>query len=88
MASKCFHSCFVIDVKVSETVAELTDSTKRTWNVDLSNSELTRQFKIWLKFVFCKGIAQTLTVFEYKDLGSEMDFDMWIQKFCNLPDAT
>lgn len=84
---RCFHSCFVVDVKCSGSTAKLIDSTKTTWNVDLSDGDLAQQFKKWLESVFLKGVAQTLTVFEYEDRSAEMDFEFWVKKFCSSTQA-
>lgn len=86
---RLFHSCYAIDVKVGKQKATISDSARGKWNVDLADEDLKKQFKTWLATVFLKGAAQTLTVFEYKDLSNEdeQDFDFWIKKFCNLPEA-
>ena len=83
---RCFHSCFVTDVKTEGTVVQLKDSSRGSWNLDLSDKDLAIQFKTWMEMIFLKGIPQTLTVFEYENRSEdESDFDFWIKKFCNLP---
>lgn len=78
---RCFHSCYITDVKVVGSMAELKDSAREFWNVDLSSKDIAIQFKEWMEKVFLKGISQTLTVFEYADVGNEVDFDRRIKKF-------
>ena len=81
-----FHSCFIIDVKCHGTSAILTDSTRGSWSVDLTDVNIANQFKEWMEKIFLKGVPQSLTVFEYEDRAeTSMDFDFWIKKFCNLP---
>jgi hypothetical protein len=83
---RCFHSCFVTDVKTEGTVVQLKDSARGFWNLDLSDKDLAIQFKTWMEKVFLKGVPQTLTVFEYVNRSKdEVDFDFWIKKFCNIP---
>ena len=84
--TRCFHSCFVTDVKTEGMVVQFKDSARGSWNLDLSDKDLAIQFKTWMEKVFLKGIPQTLTVFEYENCSEdENDFDFWIKKFCNLP---
>lgn len=84
--NRCFHSSYVTDVKTEGTIAQIVDSGKRSWNLDLSNHDLANEFKIWMSKIFLKGLPQTLTVFEYEDRSVDStDFDFWIKKFCNLP---
>ena len=71
------------------TVADAKDykySGRGVWSLDLSEDpSLAAQFKTWMEKIFLKGVPQTLTVFEYEDVGTETDFDCRIKKFCNLP---
>lgn len=82
-----YHSCYICDVKVDDTskVAILTDSSQKQYHVDLNDNTLLSDFNCWFKTVFCKGIAQTLTVFQYvlKDI-SECETEVYISKFLNL----
>lgn len=85
--ARCFHSCYVTDVKTEGTNVQISDSGRGIWNLDLADKELVPQFKTWMEKVFLKGVPQTLTVFEYEDRSiEEAVFDYWIKKFCNLPD--
>lgn len=84
MSNRSYHSSFIVDVSISDTLVTLTDSTRGRYSVDLTDKEVFGQFKTWLHTVFLKGIPQQLTVFEYKDVGSGADFDFRITKFCNL----
>lgn len=84
-----FHSCYVTDVKTEGNTAQISDSARGVWSIDLADHELLLQFKTWLEKVFLKGVPQTLTVFEYEDGGTEeTGFDFWIKKFCNLPSSS
>ena len=42
---RCFHSCFVTDVKTEGTVVQLKDSARGSQNLDLSDKDLAIQFK-------------------------------------------
>lgn len=84
---RCFHSSYVTDVKFYDGYAQIQDSGKMIWNVDLNDKEIVMQFKSWLQNMFLKGPSQTLTVFEYEDRSTETDFDFWIKKFCNVPSS-
>lgn len=85
-SARCFHSCYVTDVKTSGHMVEIKDSARGVWRLDLNEDpSLAVQFKIWMEKIFLKGVPQTLTVFEYEDVGTETDFDCRIKKFCNLP---
>lgn len=84
MTTRRFHSCFAIDANVTGSEAVITDSTRCRWHVDLGNAEAQAGFKSWLKGVFLKGVAQTLTVFEYEERGEAPDAENWIIRFCNV----
>lgn len=84
MSNRSYHSSFIVDVSIRDTLVTLTDSTRGRYSVDLTDKEVFEQFKTWFHTVFLKGIPQHLTVFEYKDVGKDADFDFWITKFCNL----
>lgn len=86
---KCkLHSCFIIDVNIDNNKAELIDSTNRKFYVDLSNTDLLNQFKNWLSNNYLSAIPQTLTVFEYEDIGNEIDFYFNIIKFFGIKQNT
>lgn len=78
------HSCFIVDVNIKNNIAEIIDSTNKKFHVDLTNGELYNQFKNWLTTIYLAAVAQTLTIFEYEDLGNEIDFYFNIIKFCGL----
>lgn len=87
--ARCFHSCYVTNVKTEGSIAQISDSARGVWSIDLTDHQLLSQFKTWLEKVFLKGVPQTLTVFEYEDRGSDKTgFDFWIKKFCNLPSSS
>lgn len=83
-----YHSCYICDVKIDneKKLAVLTDSSQRQYYVELSDNTYVESFKTWFNCIFCKGIAQTLTVFQYitKDI-SECESETYIIKFMNLP---
>lgn len=83
---KRFHSCFAVDATVSGAEAVITDSTRCRWHADLSSEDVRAGFKAWLKGVFLKGVAQTLTVFEYEERGEAPDAENWIVRFHSLPE--
>ena len=83
MSTRRFHSCFVVDVQASENDIVITDSTRCRWHVKMDSAEAKAEFKAWLKSVFLKGVAQTLTVFEYVEAGYEPDVEYQIVKFYN-----
>ena len=87
MASdRCFHSCYVTDVKTSGHIVEIKDSARGVWSLDLNEDpSLALQFKTWMEKIFLKGVPQTLTVFEYEEVGDDIDFCRRVKKFCNLP---
>lgn len=81
-ATNRFHSCFAVDAsKASEAEAVITDSTNRRWHVDLSDPAAKADFKKWLAGVFLRGVAQTLTVFEYAQRGEGHDAEYWVTRF-------
>lgn len=84
--TRSFHSCFAVDASVSGAEAVITDSMRMKWRADLSDEGVKAGFKTWLRNVFLRGVAQTLTVFEYEERGEDPDQENWITKFCNLPE--
>ena len=85
MSIRRFHSCFVVDVQASEDDIVITDSTRCRWHVKADSTDAVAGFKSWLKNVFLKGVAQTLTVFEYAEVGEQPDAEYQIVKFYNCP---
>lgn len=85
MNTRRFHSCFVVDVQASEKDIVIVDSTRCRWHVKMDSADAMAEFKVWLKSVFLKGVAQTLTVFEYVEVGGEPDTEYQIVKFYNCP---
>lgn len=80
-----FRSCFVTDVQVMQGRAVLSDSAGRQYFVDLEDDSLKKQFASWFKQVFCKGVAQTLTIFSYETRDiSECETEMHVTKFMNV----
>ena len=61
-----FRSCFIVDVNFKDDIIVLSDNARNKFYVNLNNANLVTQFKTWFKEVFKKGIAQTLTIFEYE----------------------
>lgn len=77
-----FKSCFIVDVSISEKDIILTDSSRCTYRILKDNKQLLNEFKLWFKNVFSKGIAQTLTVFQYECIDiSECEVEMRVVKF-------
>ena len=61
-----FRSCFIVDVNFKGDIIVLSDNARNKFYVNLNNANLVTQFKTWFKEIFTKGIAQTLTIFEYE----------------------
>ena len=61
-----FRSCFIVDVNFKNDYVILSDNARNKFYVNLKNANLVAQFKTWFKEVFTKGVAQTLTIFEYE----------------------
>lgn len=78
-----FHSGYIVDVVVAETIA-LKDSSRSIFYVDPKDKDIVLQFKQWMKNIFLKGIPQTLTVVEYEDRGEDPDMKKFIKKFYNV----
>lgn len=83
MNEKKFRSCFAVDVSVGKNVV-ITDSMRCRWHVDAGNAETAAGFRLWLKDVFLKGVAQVPTVFEYETRGEAPDAENWVTKFFNV----
>ena len=60
------RSCFIVDVNFKNDYVILSDNARNKFYVNLKNANLVAQFKTWFKEVFTKGVAQTLTIFEYE----------------------
>lgn len=84
---KQYRSCFVGDVSIDydTNLAVLTDSARNRFNVDLSDENIRKNFNDWFNSVFCKGIAHTLTIFEYitKPI-SECEDEIYVLNFKNV----
>lgn len=85
-SSKCFRSIIAIDVKVTEELITILDSSKMAWHVDLRDCIVLNEFKKWLVNSFLKGKSQTLTTFEYEERIGDPDVVRYIVKFTNIPD--
>ena len=85
-STKCFRSIIVIDVKVSEELITISDSSKMSWHVDPRDRIVLNEFKKWLVSSFLKGKSQTLTTFEYEERIGDPDVVRYIVKFMNIPD--
>lgn len=64
--NRMFRSCFIVDVNFKNDYVILSDNARNKLYVNLKNANLVAQFKTWFKEVFTKGVAQTLTIFEYE----------------------
>ena len=84
---KYYKSCFIVDVAIEEGTVILTDSSKNRYFMDIKVTEKVVNFKDWFRHVFIKGIAQTLTIFEYTSIDiSECETEIHIVKFLNKTD--
>lgn len=82
---KAYHSCFLTDVKIAKDLITIEDSYKNVYYVETSNVEASNSFKIWFKQVFMKGIAQTVSIFQYEIKPIEEGISgTFITKFLNL----
>lgn len=61
-----FKSCFIVDVAITDNDIVLSDSSHNKYYISRANTEVVKQFKLWFANIFCKGIAQTLTIFQYE----------------------
>ena len=86
MNTKCFRSIIAIDVKVTEELITISDSSKMAWHVDPRDQVVLSEFKKWLVGSFLKGKSQTLTTFEYEERIGDPDVVRYIVKFTNIPD--
>lgn len=79
-----YRSCFITDVKIDKNIV-LTDSQRNRYVISFTTNDMpVSEFKAWLTG-FLRGVAQTLTVFQYEDRGEDMDTELHIVKFLNLP---
>ncbi len=85
-STKCFRSIIAIDVKVTEELITILDSSKMAWCVDPRDCIVLNEFKKWLVSSFLKGKSQTLTTFEYEERIGDPDVVRYIVKFTNIPD--
>ena len=73
------------DVQVMPGKAVLADSADRHYVVSLDDECLKKQFACWFKDVFCKGVAQTPTIFSYETEDiSECETELHVTKFMNI----
>ena len=85
-STKCFRSIIAIDVKVTEELITILDSSKMSWHIDPKDRIVLGEFKKWLSSSFLKGKSQTLTTFEYEERIGDPDVVRYIVKFTNIPD--
>ena len=85
-SNKCFRSIIAIDVKVTEELITISDSSKMSWHIDPKDRIVLGEFKKWLVNSFLKGKSQTLTTFEYEERIGDPDVVRYIVKFTNIPD--
>ena len=85
-STKCFRSIIAIDVKVTEELIIISDSSKMSWYIDPKDRTVLNDFKKWLASSFLKGKSQTLTTFEYEERIGDPDVVRYIVKFTNIPD--
>ena len=80
---KQFHSCFIVDVEVDESVnvVRMLDSNRMRYVYKLDSGVKAEGFKNWMTSVFLAGKAQTLSVFRYHEEGQDPDVDVVIDKF-------
>jgi hypothetical protein len=77
-----FSSRYISDVIISDTGIELKDSNGLSYYIDITNTTVVSEFKIWFENIFAVGKAQTLTVFQYENIEvSECEIEMRIVKF-------
>lgn len=81
-----YHSCFIADVQITDSLVRLQDTSKAYYYIDIHDEEVMKSFKTWLQDVFLKCKAQTLTVFKYEirpmpDCADETE--MFITKIMN-----
>jgi hypothetical protein len=76
-----YRSCYIVDIIIKNDNIQLSDSVGRNYIV--ANSEIALEsYKKWFNNVFLKGIAQTLTIFEYIIVDiSECEMELHITKF-------
>ena len=86
MSTKCFRSIIAIDVKVTEELITILDSSKMSWCVNPKDIVVLNEFKKWLVNSFLRGKSQTLTTFEYEERIGDPDVVRYIVKFTNIPD--
>lgn len=83
-----FKSCYIVNVSINEKEILLSDSCNHTYHINKQNNELLNEFKIWFKQIFSKGIAQTLTIFQYEIIDiSECECEIHIVKFLLKTDS-
>lgn len=84
---KAYHSCFVTDVQIAGEEIRLMDSYRNPYYIKTDDKEAVASFKSWFKKNFLKGIAQNVTVFEYRlEQREECEVGSYIVKFLNIPE--
>lgn len=85
---KYYKSCFIVEVAIVENIVTLTDSSHNRYFMNIKDNNKITDFKNWFKNVFAKGIAQTLTIFEYELIDlSQCETEIHIIKFLNKTDT-
>ena len=80
---KMFHSCFIVDIEIDEinNIVRLMDSSRKKYIYKFDNIEKKSLFYQWLNSIFFIGKAQTLSVFQYHEEGTDPDIDIVIDNF-------
>ena len=63
---KLLKSCFLCDVNFYKDYIVVIDSRKVEYFIMRSDTEAISTFKFWFENVYMKGIAQVLTIIDYK----------------------
>lgn len=78
---KAYRSCYIVDVQIADDEIRLQDSSHCSYYIKTSSKDTMSSFKSWLKNVFLKGVAQTLSVFEYEVAQEDGEAKIYIVKF-------
>jgi len=81
-----FKSRYIVDVIVEKDYIQLVDSSHADYYIDIMNKTLLKQFEVWFKKTFLKGINQFLLVFECHTAEHDGQVDVIIDKFMNIND--
>lgn len=68
---KLLKSCFLCDVNFYKDYIVVIDSRKVEYFIMLSDADAISTFKFWFENVYMKGIAQVLTIIDYKVMPTE-----------------